>query len=290
MNDIIRTLIKYISSIKNTIHNNIYMIVGCYGVLTIILVCLSTKWFFHVQLTPSFEFLLPPAWQNGGDVNHVLGTDKLGRDIFSHLLISYKTTLVLTMRSTFYVIIIGGIINYLIFFISPLRVVVMIVFRLIIAIPPILSAIIISLLFGDNINYILIIIGLSYMPRFVHNIHAEIMQEWQKTYIVADRLDGVSTGNILNRYIIPNILPTYLTEVVALFGHIILALTILTFLGFGRDIYSPDLGIMMQQMLDIFAVNSWGFLSPGIIIIITILLINLLNLGTNSILTRRVEN
>lgn len=290
MNNRIHVITKSFVGFKNIIHNNIYMIIGCYGLLTMIAICCSTNWFFHAQLSPVFEQMLPPAWQNNGDVNHILGTDERGRDIFSYLLIAYRSTLFLTLSATGYVIIFGAIINYLLFFIPALRSFITLIFRIIIAIPPILSAIVVTLLISKNIDALLAVVGLSYLPRFVHNIHNKIMHEWQKTYITAHRLDGLSPSRLLNCYIIPNILPDYLTEIVTVFSHIILALIILTFLGFGNSsIHYPDLGIMMNHMLNLMNNNYWSFVSAGIVIIFTILFTHLVNLGINVILTKRVE-
>jgi len=290
MNDIVRVMGKYVLNIKNTINNNIYMIIGCYGILAIILLFLSIKWIFHIQLEPIFTPELPPAWQNNGDINHILGTDSLGHDVFNYLLISYKTTLMLTLRATFYVLVIGAIINYLLFFMPLLRVFIVIIFRLIIAIPPLLSSIIIAIVWNNNINSILIIVGICYLPRFVHNVHHQIMQELQKTYITAHRLDGLSTQKILNCYILPNIFPAYFAELVSLFSNIILALTVLTFLGFGDNLVIPDIGMRMYQTLSIININYWPFLSSGLVIILSIFFIHALNFGIHMILTKRVEN
>lgn len=290
MNNIVRSIIKYATNIKHGIHSNIYMIIGCYGILAIVLVCCATKWLFNVELAPIFPPLLPPAWQSNGELNHILGTDNLGHDIFNYLLVSYKTTLVLTLRVTFYVMIIGAIINYLLFFIPQLRWLIATLFRLVIAIPPLLSAIVIALVWNNNINEILMIVAISYLPRFIHNIHHQIVDEWQKTYITAHRLDGLSTPQILNFYILPNIFPAYLTEIIVLFSQIILSLTVLTFLGFGHNLATPDLGIAMYQMLNIINSNFWAFFVPGMMIIITVLFIHMLNLGVHMMLTKRGGN
>lgn len=290
MNKMIQAMIKSRISIKNSLHSNIYIMIGSYGVLAIILLCLAMKWFFNVQLEPVFQQQLPPAWQSNGDLNHLLGTDSVGHDIFNYLLVSYKTTLTLTLRATFYVVVVGAIMNYLLFFIPLFRSIIALFFRVIMTIPPLLSAIVIALVWHNNIHSILIIVGLSYLPRFVHNLHHQIIQEWQKTYITAHRLDGLSTAKILNGYIIPNIFPTYLIEVIVLFCHIILALTVLTFLGFGDNLSPPDLGAMMYRMLSIINSNYWAFFSSGIPIVITVLFIHMLNFGVHIVLTKRAGN
>lgn len=263
----------------NKLHGNLYRIVGFYGILAIIFIALSTRWFFQANLEPIYLASLPPAWWLHGDINHILGTNAQGQDIFDFLLIAYRSTISMAIKALFYVIVIGGIINYLLFFVPILRAILLFIFRFFAVIPPLLGMIVISLLLDDSITNMLIIVGLSYMPRFIYNIHQQIIKEWNKTYITAYRLDGLSSCSILNRFIVPNIFPVYLTEVVTLFGHIILAITTLTFLGFANDHSRPDLGMMMFQMKEIIAINYWAFLSPGLAIAFTITLVYLLNFG-----------
>ncbi|XKM14083.1 ABC transporter permease subunit [Orbaceae bacterium ac157xtp] len=290
MSDFILKIYRSLIAFKNSIHHNLFMIIGFYGLLFILIICFSAERFFHAELTPSLNILLPPAWRIDGELNYILGTDKDGVDVFSYLLIAYKTSLLLIIKATLYVIILATILNYIMFFVAPIRTIINTIFKLIIAIPPLISAIIITSLFGNNIDYLLVVISLSYLPRFVIRIHKILMQERQKTYITANLLDGVPLHKTLYRYIFPNILIIYLTEIVALFGYIMLVLTILTFLNFGTTILNPDLGMMMRHMLTIFTINSWGFIAPGLAIIITLLLINLLNVGLQIVLTNRNGN
>ncbi|WP_085247035.1 ABC transporter permease subunit [Gilliamella mensalis] len=261
------------------LHSNLYLLVGFYGILVIASVLLSTKWFFHAHIDPVYAISLPPAWWVNGDVNHILGTNAKGQDIFNFLLIGYRSTMSMTFKTVFYVIVIGGLINYLMFFIPLLRTFVLLLFRFCMVIPPLLGVIVISLVLGDNITNMLLVIGLSYTPGFIYNIHQRAINEWNKIYIKAYRLDGLSPFSIFNHYILPNILPVYLTEIVSLFSSIILAITTITFLGFANDVSRPDLGMMMFQMKDIIATNYLAFLSPGIAVSATIILVYLFNFG-----------
>ncbi|MDF7666999.1 ABC transporter permease subunit [Orbaceae bacterium ESL0727] len=264
------------------LHSNIYLLISTYGIIAIIGLVLSTRWFFHAQVDPIYIASLPPAWWANGDVNHILGTDINGQDIFDYLLISYRTTTVMTIKTLLYIVIFGAIINYLLFFIPFLRSLLLLILRLFAAIPPLLGVIVISLVFKNSTTNLLIVIGLTYMPRFIYNVHTKIIQESLKTYITAYRLDGLSSFQILSRCIIPNIFPFYLTEIISLFGQMILAITTLTFLGFANDIDHPDLGMMMFQMKSIIYSNYWAFLSPGLAIIITITLVYLLSFGLHN--------
>jgi ABC-type antimicrobial peptide transport system permease subunit len=270
---------KQITPYFHRLHSNLYLIVSFYGILAIACIVLSTKWFFHAHLNAIYATSLPPAWWANGDINHILGTTKQGKDIFYYLLIGYRSTISMTLKTVFYVIIIGGLINYLMFFVSFIRPFILFIFRFFMVVPPLLGVLVISLLLGDDITNILIVIGLSYAPRFIYNIHQCTIKESNKTYITAYRLDGLSSFSILNHYIIPNILPVYLAEVVSLFGSIILAITTITFLGFANDLSRPDLGMMMFNMKDLIDINSLAFLAPGIAVSATITLVYLFNFG-----------
>lgn len=272
-------LLSWLSLCFNRLHSDLYSMIGFYGILAIVFVSLSTRWFFHAHLEPIYAISLPPAWVINGDINHILGTNSKGQDIFNFLLIGYRSTISMTMKAVFYVVVIGSILNYLLFFVPIIRTIVLLIFRFCTVIPPLLGVIVIGLLIEDNITNMLVIIVLSYMPRFIYNIHQRIIREWHKTYITAYRLDGLSSFSILNHYIIPNILPVFLTEIVSLFATAILAITTLTFLGFANDISRPDLGMMMFQMKDNIETNYWAFLSPGIAVVITITLVYLFIFG-----------
>lgn len=272
-------ILKNIRLFFNKLHSNLYSIVGFYGILAITFVAVSTKWFFHAHLNPIYVASLPPAWWANGDINHILGTNHQGQDIFDYLLIGYRSTMSMTLKAVFYVVVIGGIINYLMFFVAFIRPFILFIFRLFMVVPPLLGVIVVSLLLGDDITNVLIIIGLSYAPRFIYNIHQRVIKEWNKTYITAYRLDGLSRFTILNHYILPNILPLYLTEIVSLFGSIILAMTTITFLGFANDYSRPDLGMMMYTMKDIIDTNFLAFLAPGLAVSATITLVYLFNYG-----------
>ncbi|MDF7671058.1 ABC transporter permease subunit [Orbaceae bacterium ESL0721] len=278
---------NWLSQFLHRLHSNLYLIISCYGMLLVVGLVLSIHWFFHAQLDPIYTHALPPAWWKEGDINHILGTTPSGQDIFDLLLIGYRATLFMTLKVLIYVVILAAIINYLLFFIATLRPILLLILRLFSTIPPLLGIIVISLLFKNSTTNMLIVIGFTYMPRFIYNIHMRIIQESHKTYITAYRLDGLSMFQILTRSIIPNISLFYLSEFVTLFSQIILVVTTLTFLGFANNQLHPDLGMMMFQMKDIMDNNAWGFIAPGLAIIITISLVYLFNVGMHKLGTKR---
>lgn len=273
---------NYYVSFKNYIHNNIFLIIGFYGLLLVLLLCVCTQ-FLHLNADQIFtqNRLLPPAWNEHGDLNHILGIDYLGRDILAQLLLAFKTTLSITLLITLSTTLIGTTICYLMVFIKPLRWLTKTLFRVIITIPPLLVAIVITFFWGNVISNIMLVIALTILPRFIHNIFHLIITELNKTYTVAARLDGLSTWGILNRSVLPNIRADYLAEIIVLFSNSLLGITTLTFLGFGTATSYNELGIMMKEMMSIIQINHWAFIAPGLAILITILIVNFLGFGIN---------
>lgn len=287
MNKLIAAFNTVSQNLRQAMHNNLYLLIGGYGVLLITLICGSIEWLFNPNLSYAYARLLPPAWQNHGDLNHILGTDQLGQDILSYLLIAYRLTLIMTTLITVCTLIIATLITLLTIFIKPLAIVFNLISRLVIAIPPLILVILSVFLFNNTIGVLCLVVGFSYLPRFAHNIYLQISIELKKTYILAARLDGLPLRKIIYHYVFPNILPTYLTEMISLFCHVILALTTLTFLGFCDMGSHHDLGLMMYNMQNILQFNIWAFAIPGILILITIILMNVLNLGLQKMLTTR---
>lgn len=263
----------------NKLHSNISLLIGSYGIFFLTFMVLSTHWVFNAHLDSIYTASLPPAWWSHGDINHLFGTNQSGQDIFYYLLISYRSTISMTIKATLYVILTGAILNYILFFADRLRPLLLLCLRLLNTIPILLSVITMSLLFKQSTTTMLIVVGIAHLPRFVYNIHNEILKENNKTYIDAYRLDGLTPLTIFRNCIIPNIVAVYLTEIVTLVGHNMLVITSLTFLGFNRDLSHPNLGMMMFQMKEIIASNYWAFLSPGLAVALTITLVYLLNFG-----------
>lgn len=273
---------NYYHSFKGYIHNNIFLIIGFYGLFLILLLCVCSQ-FLHINADQVFtqNRLLPPAWHENGDLNHVLGIDYLGRDILAQLLLAFKTTLSITLLITLSTTIIGTMICYLMVFFKPLRWLIKTLFRVITTIPPLLVAIVITFFWGNIISNIMLVIALTILPRFIHNIYYLIIAELNKTYTIAARLDGLSTWGILSRSVFPNIRADFLAEIIVLFSNSLLGITTLTFLGFGTATSYNELGIMMKEMMSIIQINHWAFIAPGLAILITILIVNFLGFGIN---------
>lgn len=263
---------------RKHLHQNLFMAIGIYGILSIITLYFCTEWLFDMNLSTISNANLPPSWYENGVVSHFLGTDAKGHDIFYILLLSYKSTLLLTLRTTFYMMLIGAIFNYFAYRFKIIHVIINLFLSVFIVITPLLSVIVLSLLLGDNLSSMLIAIGVAYLPAFINNIERSVHSEFNKKYILADRLDGVS-GFHLFISAAPNLVSNYFMQLVALFSQILLAITVITFFNFGFITHHPDLGAMMRTMLILYSSNPWATLSACFCVMFTLILINFISLG-----------
>jgi ABC-type antimicrobial peptide transport system permease subunit len=278
---IYRTKLRYTyTAFVRTMHHNLFLIIGFYGLLLTLIACILTPWLASNidQLYPLKRFLMP-AWFEQGDINHILGIDNTGKDIFKRLLWALQTSLAITLLITLYVILIGTVMSLWTVFCRPAAHIVLLSIQTITAIPPLLMMMILSLFSGNTLNNLMMVVGVSLLPRFIYNLYNMVNNELKKTYIIALRLDGLSIMNIMRYSVFPNILANFVSECIAIFTTCLLALTTLTFLNFGIESDYNELGVMMREMIAIMPINQWAFIAPGLAILCVILLLNFFDYG-----------
>lgn len=268
--------------------DNVFLCVGLYGLCLIVMVVILTPWIGHDknQLYSHLR-LLAPAWEKSGDLTHILGVDQQGRDIFTHLLWALRTSLIVNFWITLCVILLGSLISLLGTFVKAVSDNITIFFRVITTIPPLLMMMIVALFWGDTLINLMLVVGITMLPRFIYNVYHALRNEIDKPYITALRLDGLSSLDILWHSLIPNSWAKFITECINIYCLCLLAFTTLTFLRFGSHSLHDELGLMMRQMVAIIPFNKWGFIAPGLTIMVIILLSNLLNFGLQQFFSRR---
>lgn len=283
-NKIFRCYVRFITSLKD----NRFLSIGFYGMLAMILIAILTPWLASNReaIYPDLALLIP-AWDERGDINHILGIDQNGRDIFTNLLWSFQTSLVITFIISFYIIIIGSFISLVATFVKSVRNNIIVSFRMITTIPPLLMIIIIAIFSGNTLINLMIAIAISMLPQFIYNLDNMVTNELNKAYITALRLDGLCSFRIMWHCVVPNIWLNYIKECINVYIISLSSLTTLTFLNFGIESGKHELGIMMRDMIEIMPFNQWGFLAPGLIIMTIIILLNFLNFGLQQLFSRR---
>ena len=245
---------------------------------------------------PSMEnhldhLLLPPAWDKGGNISFLLGTDDLGRDMLSRLIHGAA----LTFGLSFIVVIVSLIIGVFIGSLSALTKGVKSSFLnhfldVILSIPSLLLAIIIVAILGPGLKNTLGAIILVLIPQFIHVTRNAVKEEFAKDYVLASRLDGASSLRILRVSIFPNIIEKIISYATLAQSAAILDIAALGFLGLGAPIPLPEWGAMLKGGIDLFYIAPWTVYLPGLAILFSLIATNLVGEGMKHALKIRKDS
>lgn len=132
-------------------------------------------------------------------------------------------------------------------------------------------------------------VWLAILPRIVRSVYSMVHDELEKEYVVAARLDGATTFNILWFAVLPNIAAGLVTEITRALSMAILDIAALGFLDLGAQLPSPEWGAMLGDALELIYVAPWTVMLPGAAIMVSVLLINLLGDGIRRAINAGVQ-
>ena len=222
--------------------------------------------------------LLEPGEAGAGDQTYWLGSDQLGRDVFSRLLYGARVSLLVGVAA----IAVGGTIGIIAGLVSGyyggwIDDVIMRLGDIQLAFPFILLAIMFLVVLGPGLVNIILVLGIGQWITYARIVRAQTLSLREKEYVEAARAMGDSTFSILFRTILPNIIAPL--TVIASFNvaGVILSEAALSFLGLGVPPDVPTWGSMLSESRDHLLSNKWWMsLFPGLAIIFTVLAFNII--------------
>nr|WP_136249909.1 ABC transporter permease subunit [Ningiella ruwaisensis] len=246
---------------------------------------------YDPQLQNTNAILLPPVWEPNGTVGHLLGTDSLGRDVFSRLLYGSRTTfgssLLIVVISVFIGVGLGALAGVL----SGVRSsVVNHLLDSIMSIPTLLIAIVIVAIMGTGLFNAMLAITLALIPQFVHQTRTFVRSELQKDYVLLDRLDGASSMRIFTHSILPGMVELIVVQATIALSVAILDISALGFLNLAAQDPSIELGQTLSQGLEVAYVAPWLIILPGLFIFLMVLSVNVVGEGLRSALRNRLQH
>ena len=240
---------------------------------------------FYDPFATSDEVLRPPS------AAHPLGTDDLGRDLFSGVVhgarVSLLVGLVSALTATVIGVAVGGIAGFAGGLIDDALMRVTELFQVI---PRFFLALIVVALLGSSVWLIVLLLGLTYWPGTARLLRAQVLTLRTRDYVLAARALGVSESRILVRHVLPGALPPIVTQTALHVGGAILIEAGLSFLGLGdRNVVSW--GALLNDAQQFVRTAWWMSAFPGLAITLTVLSTNLVADGLNEAwdarLTRR---
>lgn len=270
--------------------NNLAMF-SLWCLLFISIITLGANWLTpHDPQAQSGFLLLPPSWSPEGTIDYFLGTDDLGRDILSRLIKGAQLTFGGAVAITVIAAIAGSLIGVLAGMTSGLLSSTLNhLLDTVMSIPSLLLAVIFCAFLGFGEVTILLAIGLALIPRFIRSVYISVHNEMEKEYVMAARLDGANHFYLLGNSIVPNILPVFAAEFTFALSAAILDITALGFLGLGAQAPSSEWGAILGDSVELIFIAPWTVTLPGLAIMFTVILINLVGDGVRQALNAGVE-
>jgi len=195
---------------------------------------------------------------------HIFGTDQLGRDIFSRILIGSRDVYMVAGSATALAVFLGltlglfsgyrgGIIDE----------VIMRSMDVIHSIPPLLLAMVILFSLGPSRFNVVLVVGFLYIPMVSRVVRSVVLELKTRQFVEAAKMRGESSAYILFKEILPNVLPHIAVEGSMRFTYAIFLVASLGFLGLGVQPPSPDWGLMVGEARTWFHVARWVLLFPA---------------------------
>ncbi len=219
--------------------------------------------------------LLPPAWVDGGQWSHVLGTDTQGRDILSRVIFGARITAQVSLAALF----VGGTIGTVLgliagYFGGWADHIIMRLVDINLSMPLILLALTLVVLFEPGVGTTIAVVALLLWSRYARQVRAEVLTLKEMDFVARARVAGASNMRIIFKHIFPNVVNTLIVLATLQVGNVILLEASLSFLGAGIPPPDPAWGVLVAEGRDFIATFWWLSVIPGLVIMMTVLSMN----------------
>lgn len=206
---------------------------------------------------------------------HILGTDRLGKDMLSRLIFGARTMLQVTAPSMLVAIVAGTVVGLVSGYAGRWAdSVLMRITDAVLGFPSILVALLIVTYLGTGVWNVMIAIAATQWARFARMIRGEVLAIRDRDFVVLAQIYGVSPGMIVYRHLFPNVINTLMVLTSVSVGQVILLEASLSFLGLGLAPGDPAWGILVAEGREFLTQAWWIALFPGIVITVVVMAFN----------------
>ncbi|MBB1492237.1 ABC transporter permease subunit [Paracoccus sp. MC1854] len=267
-------------------------VVGLAIFVLMVLTAIFADWLAPHNPTLQYRdaLLLPPSWLEGGRSEFLLGTDPVGRDIFSRLIKGSQYSLFIGIVVVS-IALVGGVIIGLVagFFGGWIDALVMRIMDVILAFPSLLLALVLVAILGPGLTNAMIAIAIVYQPHFARLTRAAVMAEQRREYVSAARVAGAGNLRLMFLTILPNCVAPLIVQATLSFSSAVLDAAALGFLGMGAQPPAPEWGTMLAEAREFISRAWWVATFPGLAILVSVLAINLMGDGLRDALDPKMK-
>mgnify|MGYP000229925451 FL=1 len=257
---------------------------GLFLVILVILAAVFAPWIApyptHNGAVVDFAFA-----NKGPNARNWMGTDLVGRDIFSRILYAYQISLFLGVVVLAIAPPVGVIIGLLAGYLGGwAESILMRIVDVFLSIPPLVLAIAMMGVLEPTLTNAMLAVTVMWWPWYARLVYSIARSEREEGYVLAAEVIGASTSHIAFREILPNCLPAIITKMTLDMGFVIIIASSLSFLGLGVQPPTPDLGSMVSEGARYLPDSWWLSVFPGLAILIVVFGFNLLGDGLREVL------
>jgi peptide/nickel transport system permease protein len=218
----------------------------------------------------------PPFWQKGGSISHFLGTDALGRDILSRIVVGARVSFIVAVLA----LALGGGVGTMLGIVSgyyggKVDSILMRTADATLAFPIILLAMLLAIVFGPSLQNVVISLGIILWARYARVIRGEILSLKEHDFVALARVAGASDTRIMWKHLFPNIRSTLLVLLTLQVGWVIIVEASLSFIGAGIPGPDPVWGSMIANGREYVTLAWWIPFLPGLAVAVVCLSFNM---------------
>jgi len=254
--------------------------------LLVTLVAVFAPWL--APLDPARQNLSNVLGDPGGE--HLLGTDELGRDVLSRLLMGSRVSLLAAVQGTLVALAIGVPVGLVAgYFRGGVDRVIMVFTDAVMSLPGLVLAMAIVAIWGPNLTNAMIAIGIVVSPQAIRLVRSSVLQIREETYVEASRSIGTRPLGIIARHVLPNAAGPLIVFTALLAGSVMLVEAGLSFIGLGVQPPEASWGAMLGTSFRYLSRAPELALYPGLAIATTVLALNLVGDGVRDSIGKRVS-
>jgi peptide/nickel transport system permease protein len=246
----------------------------CLVAISLVTVCAITGSLLAPQNASTQNILLGVS---NSSTHHLLGTDQLGRDVFSRLIAGARSAMIGPVIIAVGALVVGNALGLVAgYYGGAVEAVIMRWVDLMVSLPVLLVAIVVAGTLGGGYALAVVVLTVLQAPYDTRIIRGATLEQRTRPYVEAAKTLGVSSPRIMLRHIWPNLWPVVVANSFLNFAFALVNLAALSFLGLGAAAGSPDWGRMLDDNRSLIFFNPWAALGPGLMIVLTAASMNIL--------------